>query len=151
MRNFTLFSLFKIALKHIVVLILVAVIAASAAYSYCKYIPIPKYVATGYLVVSNGTIFSNDNMSDNTSSENSEFISSSDISSSSSLLNVVVDLLNTNGIYKELSSELDGKYSFKNLMGRSTVERKENSYIQIKVSFSSSTPKEAVYLVNSFL
>lgn len=144
-RNFTLFSLINIAIKHIIVLILAALVAATAAFSYCKYIATPSFSATGYIVVTNGSIISTDDI------KNNEIISSADISSSSSLLNVVVDLLNTNGMYKKLSAELDGKYSFQNLMGRSTIERKENSYIQIKVSFTASTQKEAVYLVNSYL
>lgn len=150
-RNFTLFSLFNIAIKHMIVLILAAVIAGAAAFSYCKYIAVPKYVATGYIVVSNGSIFTTGESNNNGTTQNDQFISSQDISSSSSLLNVVVDLLNTNGMYKQLSEELDGKYSFQNLMGRSTVARKEDSYIQIKVSFTASTPKEAVYLVNNYL
>lgn len=144
-RNFTLFSLFKIAIKHIFVLVIAAVVAATAAYSYCTYIATPSYSATGYVIVTNGTIFVTDDKNPDAS------ISSSDISASSSLLNVVVDLLNTNDIYKKLSTELDGKYSFENLNGRSTVARKENSYIQIQVTFTASNPKEALFLVNSFL
>lgn len=149
MRNFTLFSLFKIAIKHVFILIIAAVVAAAAAFSYCNYIATPKYSATGYVLITNGTIIVNEDQPETDANYGS--ISSSDISASSSLLNIAVDLLNNNGIYKELSRELDNKFSFENLASRATVARKNNSLLQISVSFTAPTPKEAVTLVNEFL
>lgn len=145
MRNFTLLSLFNIAIKHIFILIIAAVVAATAAFSYCNYIAVPKYSATGHIFMTNGTIIVLDNQ------EKNDYISTSDISASSNLLNIAVDLLNTNVIYKKLSSELDGKYSFENLDARSNVKRKDNSSLQIQVTFTANTPQEALELTNEFL
>ena len=145
-RNFTLFSLFKIALKHIVVLILVAVIAGSAAFAYCTYIATPEYSATGYVLVTNGGIINGGNSSPEDYKTNN-----SDISASSNLLNTIIDILKTNDIYKKLSDELDNSISFSSLSARSSVRRKSDNSLFIAVSFSANDPKEAMTLVNKYL
>lgn len=146
MRNFTLFSLFKIAIKHIVVLILVAIIAGSAAYSYCTYIATPVYSATGYVLVTNGGI-----IKDNADSPDDYKTNNSDISASSNLLNTIIDILKTNDIYKKLSDELDNSISFSSLSSRSSVKRKSDNSLFIAVSFSANDPNEAMTLVNKYL
>ena len=145
MQNLTLFSLFKIALKHIFLLILAAIVAGSAAYSYCTYIATPRYTGTGYVLATNGAIVAGvSDIEENTTN-------SSDISVSSNLLNTIIDILKTNDIYKELSDELDNKYSFSSLKGRCSIERKNDRSLFIAVSFTASDPEEATMLVNAFL
>lgn len=59
MNNISLISLLKLALKHIYALLLAGVIFAAAAFSYCKFMAVPKYSATGSILVTNGSIINN--------------------------------------------------------------------------------------------
>ncbi len=145
-RNLTLLSLFKIALRHIVVLILAAIIAATAAFSYCNYIATPKYSGTGLVLVTNGAIITG-----GYNSEDGSITQNSDITASNNLLNTIIDILSTNDIFKQMSTELDNKYSYSTLKGSCTIKRKTDRSLFISVSFSASTRKEAVMLVNKYL
>lgn len=145
-RSLTLFSLFKIAIKHLFVLILAAVIAGTAAFAYCTYIATPRYSATGYVFVTNGAIIvDGDKQSTNGSTNNSDLVASMNFAST------IVDILNTNGIYKEMSEKLDYQYSSGALDGMSNIKRKHDSSLFLSVNFTASDPNEAIRLVNEFL
>lgn len=143
MNNLSLFTMAKIALKHIVFLVLAAVIAAVGAFSYCSFVATPKYSATGSVIVTNGAIITN--------SDDKSTLNNSDIVASINFAETVVDILNTNGIYKNLSEKLDGKYSYSQLKGCSRVARRGEDTLFIDVSFTTVDKDEAVKLVNEYL
>lgn len=142
MKNITLLSLFNLAIKHIVLIIVIAVVFAGTTFAYCEYIATPRYSASGSILVTNGGI---------TTGEEGVNISGTDVSASKSLVETVTDTLYTNGIYKELSDSLDNKYSFSSLRSRSSVARRDDGTLFIDVHFTAATPQEAVQLVNAYL
>ncbi len=150
MNNISLVDLLKLALKYIYILITVALVAAIVAYSYCNFVAEPRYSSTGSIVVTNGAIIS-DISAQTTSDTTSKKVSGSDISASLLLSNTIIDILNTNDIYKQLASELGNKYSYANLMNRATVKQRNEDTLFIDVSFSADAPEEAQTLVNNFL
>ncbi len=150
MNNISLISLLKLALKHIYALILAGVVFAAIAFSYCKFVAVPKYSATGSVLVTNGSII-NDTQSSATSSTSSRNISYTDINASLQLADTINDILNTNDIYKELSNEDGNRYTYSNLKSRSSVKRRSTDLLFIDVTFVASTPEEALRLANKFL
>ncbi len=150
MNNISLISLLKLALKHIYVLILAGVVFAAVAFSYCKFVAVPKYSATGSILVTNGSMINN-TQSPDTSSTSSKNVSYTDINASLQLADTINDILNTNDIYKELSNEDGNRYTYTNLKSRSSVRRRSTDSLFIDITFTASTPEEALRLANKFL
>ena len=151
MNNISLLSLLKLALRHIYILLLSGVIFAVAAFSYCKFAAVPRYSASGSILVTNGSIINNAQTSSNTSSTTSKSVSYTDISASLQLADTINDILNTNDIYKELSNEDGNRYTYSNLKSRCSVRRRSTDSLFIDITFSASTPEEALRLANKFL
>ena len=145
-NNISLIGLLKLALRYIYILIAVALVAAIVAFSYCNFIAVPRYSSTGSIVVTNGAIINN-----SSSQSTSNKVSTSDIAASLQISNTIIDILNTNDIYKELASDLGNKYTYTDLMGRATVKRRSEDTLFIDASFTADTPEESQQLVNSFL
>lgn len=145
-NNISLIGLLKLALRYIYILIAVALVAAIVAFSYCNFIAVPRYSSTGSIVVTNGAIINN-----SSSQSTSNKVSTSDIAASLQLSNTIIDILNTNDIYKELASDLGNKYTYTDLMGRATVKRRSEDTLFIDATFTADTPEEARALVNGFL
>lgn len=149
-NNISLVDLLKLALKYIYILIAVALTAAILAFSYCNFVAEPRYSSTGSIVVTNGAII-NDTALQASGSTTANKVSGSDIAASLQLSNTIIDILNTNDIYKQLASELGDKYSYTDLMSRATVKRRSEDTLFIDASFTADTPEEAQTLVNNFL
>ena len=149
-NNISLVDLLKLALRYIYILIAVALVAAVIAFSYCSFAVNPRYSSTGSIVVTNGAIINNAS-AQTSSSATSNKVTGSDISASLQLSNTIIDILNTNDIYKQLASELGDKYSYTDLMSRATVKRRSEDTLFIDASFTADTPEEAQTLVNNFL
>ena len=145
-NNISLIGLLKLALRYIYILIAVALVAAIVAFSYCNFIAVPRYSSTGSIVVTNGAIINN-----SSSQSTSNKVSTSDIAASLQISNTIIDILNTNDIYKELASDLGNKYTYTDLMGRATVKRRSEDSLFIDATFTADTPEEAQALVNGFL
>lgn len=145
-NNISLIGLLKLALRYIYILIAVALVAAIVAFSYCNFIAVPRYSSTGSIVVTNGAIINN-----SSSQSTSNKVSTSDIAASLQISNTIIDILNTNDIYKELTSDLGNKYTYTDLMGRATVKRRSEDTLFIDATFTADTPEEAQALVNGFL
>lgn len=149
-NNISLVGLLKLALRYIYVLIAVSLIAAVLAFSYCHFLAVPRYSSTGSIVVTNGAII-NDSAAQTSSTTSAKKVSSSDIAASLQLSNTIIDILNTNDIYKQLADDLGGKYTYTDLMNRATVKRRSEDTLFIDASFTAATPEEAQTLVNGFL
>ena len=150
MNNISLVGLLKLALRYIHILIAVALVSAILAFSYCNFIASPRYSSTGSIVVTNGAII-NDSTVQSSNTTTAKKVSSSDISASLQLSNTIIDILNTNDIYKLLASDLDDKYTYSDLKSRATIKKRNEDTLFIDATFTASTPEESQTLVNNFL
>lgn len=149
MRSLSLFSLINLALKYLWILILCALLFATAAFGYCEFLATPQYSATGSVLVTNGAILSNqiteEGYLDDTTINNTDIVASINFS------DTVTDILNTNGIFKRLAENLENKYTYSNLISRATIKRKSENTLFINVSFKANSREEAILLVNGYL
>ncbi|MBQ3052900.1 MAG: hypothetical protein IJD55_04305 [Clostridia bacterium] len=145
MRNISLFALVEIALKHIFIIIAVALVAAIGVFSFCEFVAAPSYSATGSIIVTNGAIIDYDELNTD------DGINNTDVAASLNFAYTVNDILNTNGIFKELADELDNKYTYSQLKSFSNIERRSNTTLFIDVTFTAGTKEEAIELVNTYL
>lgn len=145
MEKFDLMPILKLAIKNIFILLLAGIVTAGSALVYCKYFATPRYSATGSLLVTNGAI-----LTDLSTGERST-LNNTDIVASMNLVETVADILKTNGIFKNLATELDNEYTYKDLMSRVAITRKSTDSLFINVTFSSSSADESILLVNKFL
>lgn len=150
MKNISFFMLLEIALKHILILILAALIVAVGAFCYCEFIAVPRYSATGSLMVTNGGIVNSADLDEN-GLIGEDTLNNTDITASLNFAHTVTDILNTNGIFKELSEELGGKYSYSQLVNLSTITRRATNTLFIDISFTANSRDEAIELVNTYL
>lgn len=144
MKNFTLFALVRIALKHLVVLLLSAVVFAAAAFAYCEFVALPVYSANGSVLVTNGAIIKE------TDSESST-LDNTDITASRNFLDTVIDILKTRGIFEQLSEQLGNDCNYKELLARTTVTDSDNNSLFINITFTANTSEEAVDILNRYL
>ena len=149
-NNISLVGVLKLALRYIHILIAVALVSSVLAFSYCHFIASPRYSSTGSIVVTNGAII-NATEVQTSATTTAKKVSSSDISASLQLSNTIIDILNTNDIYKQLASDLGDKYTYSDLMSRATVKRRNEDTLFIDANFTAATPEEAQTLVNNFL
>ena len=144
MKNITLISLFNLAIKHILLIITTAAVFAGAAFAYCEFIATPRYSAKGAILVTNGAITTDESGAQTT-------IANTDIAASINISDTVTDTLSTNGIYKQLSENINNQYSYVSLKSRASISQRDNNSLFIDISFTAEKPEEAVKLVNSYL
>ncbi len=142
MKGFTLFSLVRIALKHLYILIIAAVVCGVGMFSYCRFLVSPIYSATASMIVTNGAIID---------VENNNNVSNADIIASKNFAETACDILKTSDIYKELAAELNNKYTYSQLRSSIDIAQRNEDTLFIDISFSSTSKDEAVRLVNKFL
>jgi len=150
-QNLTLFSLVRLAVKNLFLLILVAVVAAVAAFSYCNFLVTAKYTATGNLLVSNGGLTTSqiEEITENNTSDGS--VSNTDLITSRNLVNITINFLKKEtAIYKQLAEEL-GYENYKSLKAGFAFPEPEGSAIHLEASYTSTDPKESVKVLNTFL
>ncbi len=148
MNNFSLLYMLRLALKYIYFLIAAAVVFAGASLVYCKLLATPEYSATGSVLVTNGAIISSGAASSDTASKS---VSNTDITASLQLSNTIIDILKTNGIYKQLADSFEGEYTYSELISRAEVKRRSTDTLFIDITFTAQTADEAKELVNGFL
>lgn len=145
MEKFDLMPILKLAVKNVFILLLAGMVCAGMVFAYCKYVAVPKYSATGAIIVTNGAIMTDVSNSNNATLENT------DIVASMNLVGTVSDILNTNGIYKLLAEEIDNEYTYRQLYSMANVRRKNENSLFINITFSATNPQKAKELVNEFL
>lgn len=144
MEKFDLMPILKLAIKNVFILLLTGIVFAGGVFAYCKFIATPKFSATGSVIVTNGGVM-------NAGTEEGETLSNTNIVASINLVGTVVDILNTNGIYKELAEELDSDYKYNDLFSMVEVKRKSDNSLFIDITFTASDGDEARKIVNEFL
>ncbi|MBE6728903.1 MAG: hypothetical protein E7568_01560 [Ruminococcaceae bacterium] len=141
MNEISLSGIFAALLKRIWLIIIVTVLCAAIAFSYCKFIVKPVYRATTSILITNGGVITE---------SGDDTIKSGDLSASIYLVNTCVDILKSQKIYKELAVATSDKYNYKSLKSGFTVEKKEEDSLFINISFRSTDKSEAILLANAF-
>lgn len=95
MGNFSITDLFKIILKRLHIIVIVALLCGSISVGYCMYIAKPIYAAKTSLFADNGGITSGTG----TTSQTENGVKSTDVASSLNLLNTYVGILEENDFY----------------------------------------------------
>lgn len=145
-KNFTLLSLVRIALKHIFLLIAAAVVFGAVVFGYFEFLVDPRYSATSSILVTNGTlIVNNDGTYDTSAFENADIVASMNIATT------VCDILETNGVFKSLAEEIDNQYTYRQLKGMASVERRDDKSLFIDISFTTGDPELSIELANAYL
>jgi capsular polysaccharide biosynthesis protein len=142
-NNLSLYHLFKLFVKNIFIIILVALVLGVSVFSYCQYFVEEKYTATGSVLVTNGAILEGKNKGDS--------VQSSDIAASINLLTTVKDILSTNDIYKRLAEELGGSYTYMQLKSYASIKTRPDNSLFIDVKFETGSKVETVKITNAFL
>lgn len=147
MRGITLFSLFNVALKHMLAIILAAVIFAVGAYAYCTYVAVPRYSATGSLLITNGNVDKN-----SIDPETGEYVGfeNTDVVASLNFMQSAIKLLNQNDIFMQMS-RLNGRYSYSQLKGMASIERSDDKSLFVEIKFTANSKETAVSLVNEYI
>ncbi len=154
MQNISLSYLFRLFLRRVWIIGIVAFIVACVTFSYFKFVVVPRYQATTSIYVTNGSISQwneSQQIYNDDNNNNSNNISSGDVSSSLSISYTVLDMLKTHDAYDELSNEIGGSISPGRLMGMiSVTPSTEKSSMLLKINVTSSNGKEAIYIANKF-
>lgn len=143
-KTINIMDLVMLGLRHIWAIILAAVIFAGATFGYCKLFITPSYSARASILVTNGAVTTS-------YEETTDKVSGSDIQASLILANTIVDILNTDNVYKKLEMNLGESYNFRALKNRTSVARRNEDTLFIDVTYSSTDPKEAMRIVNKFV
>ena len=147
LRGITLFSLFNLALRHILVLILSAVVFAAAAFAYCELVATPIYSSTGSMLITNGAL----NITDVNEEGEPSGLQNTDVVASINFMDTATDMLKQNGIYKQLAQKMDNKYSYGQLKNMVTIERRKDNSLYVDISFKTTSAAQATVLVNEFM
>lgn len=145
MKNLTLLSLVNLAIKHILLIITVAVIFAAGAFSYCEFIAEPQYSAKGSILITNGSVFTDE------AGNKTSIINATDISASRSIAYTVIDMLKTSDFLIDFEEVIDHKYSYKELAASIDITSRETASLFLDISFTSTTSSETVELLNVYL
>lgn len=144
MNEITLSQIFKLALKRLWIIILVAIVLGASVFCFFEFAVSPRFRAKGSLMVTNGAITA---QNDYTGSK----ISSTDITASLALSDTVTDILSTPDIFKLLSNSIDNKYSYTYLSNSCTIQRRNSETLFIDIFFTAASKEEAIELTNTYL
>lgn len=141
MNELNLFSIFKMILNRIWIVILAVIVFAAAAFSYCSFFATPVYKSSASIMITNGAIITE---------ELNNTVSNTDINASLYLVDTCVDILKSPKIYQELSKAIAEKYNYKALKGGFAVSKRGDTSLFIDLSFKSTDKDEAIKIVNAF-
>ncbi len=141
MNEISLSSIFNIVIRRIWAVILATVLCGSLAFVYCEFFETPVYQTKSSIIVTNGAVI--------TDSINST-VSNTDLAASLYLVDTCVDVLKSPGIYQELSTAIDNKYSYKALKSSFAVSRRSEDSLFVDIFFKSTSKTEAIEIVNAF-
>jgi len=148
-KDFSIYSIFRILLKNFFVILLSAIVFGAGAFCYNEFYLQERYASTGSVVVTNGGILGNSVQ--NSQTITGDRVNNSDIAASINLLDTVTDILNTNDIYKQLSQKLNGEYTYTQLKSFVTISRRGEYSLFIDVRFEMNNVDDAPRITNMFL
>ena len=132
--------IFSEILRKLWAIVLCAVICAVGAYVYFSNFVNPVYRATASIIVTNGAV----------STDRTEYIASSSISASASMLTTCADILRTKDAYKFLTEEFNNKYTASNYASMTSISVRSSDSLFIDISVNNNSKALAVKIVNAF-
>lgn len=132
--------IFSEILRKLWAIVLCAVICAVGAYVYFSNFVNPVYRATASIIVTNGAV----------STDRTEYIASSSISASASMLTTCADILRTKDAYKFLTEEFNNKYTASNYASMTSISVRSRDSLFIDISVNNNSKALAVKIVNAF-
>jgi len=144
MNEFSITSLINLARKNWGYLLTAVVICAAVAYCLCSFVLTPTYQTKVSFVATNGGV--------GATIQTSDKIISTDVAASLAMVGTYVDILKTTNLYKELSKQLDNKYSPVELKSMIDVRaRDSDESLFVDVFVTSEDPAETVKIANKYL
>ena len=136
-------EIYTIDLLHIVkvlwhrawLIVLVGVLTAAVGFCYASYLIEPTYSSSVMLYVNNKT-------------DNSQSISSADITASKSLVNTYAEILKNRTTMEQVIEEADVSYSYKQLSGKIKASAANNTEI-LKITVTTEDPYESATIANA--
>lgn len=144
MNEFTISSLLAILRKCIWYVIIVAVVFAVAAYSFCSFVATPTYQSSISFIATNGGIASVDD--DPTTADK---MNNTDIAASLALLGTYVDIFKTVDLYEEVKEDTGLDYSAIEIMKMVSVQPRSDESLFIDITVTTTNPKHSVKIADS--
>ena len=157
MEKLSFAYLLQSVLRYLYLVIAAVLVFALGAFFYSKYIAIPRYSATGQLLVTNGAIVASSN---EYTESGTKKVLGSDIAASADLKPTIVRALQETALYRKLAKELTeqsrqaGKnitFSYGQLKSLTRVQSLSDADLYIDVTFTSENPSESKRIVNILL
>lgn len=142
MKEISIFYLFNLIKKNLLIIVLCTVVIGTAVFSYCTFLAPPKYSATTSIIISNGTIIK----LDDTTSGGKDL--NSDISASNALAENCVALLQTPKMYKLVAKEV-GIENY-TVLRNSFYIKKRGDVMILDITATALSPEDAVKLSKCF-
>jgi len=143
MKEISILYLLKLLKKHILVVLLSAIVLGATAFSYCSFFATPKFSATTSIIISNGAIINS------TTSTGSGKDSNSDFTASNVIAENCVEILNTPEMIK-LVADKAGIKNHNSLRNAFKIKKRAENIIILDVTATAFSPAEAVTLSKIF-
>ncbi len=143
MGEFSITSLIGLARKNWGYLLAAIAVCAVIAYCLCAFVLTPTYQTKVSFVATNGGV--------GATIQTSDKIISTDVAASLAMVDTYVDLLKTTNLYKELSKQVNDKYTFAELKDMISVNKRNADSLFIDVFVTSVDPADSVLIANKFL
>ena len=161
MEKLSIAYLLQVILRYLYLVIAAVVVFALGAFFFSKYIAVPRYSATGSLLVTNGAISTD--LEDYTTTTTKK-VAGADIAASADLKPTIVKILQENKLYRKLATKLneqgqtsstDGEdlitFTYSSLKSKTRVSTDNEADLYVDVTFTSENPAEAQRIVNELL
>lgn len=143
MKEISILYLLKLLKKHILVVLLSAIVLGATAFSYCNFFATPKFSATTSIIISNGAIINSTTSTGNGKDSNSDFTASNVIAEN------CVEILNTPEMIK-LVADKAGIKNHNLLRNSFRIRKRAENIIILDVTATALSPEDAVKLSKIF-
>lgn len=143
MSEFSITSLINLARKNWGYLVATILVCAVIAYCMCSFVLTPTYQTKVSFVATNGGV--------GATIQTSDKIISTDVAASLAMVGTYVDILKTTNLYKELSKQLNDKYTPVELKNMIEVKARDEESLFVDVFVTSEDPAETIKIANKYL
>lgn len=143
MEELTLSSLLDIFKKCLIYIIIAVIVCAAGAFCYCEFIATPTYVAKVSFMGANSSGFGAQ------TSEDDNYIKSTDISASRAIILTYVELFKTTDFFEMVAERSGLEYSANKIKSMVNFSQRTENSLFIDVQVTSANPKEAIKIAET--
>lgn len=143
MNELTLSSLLGILKKSMVYIIIVSILCAIGAFCFCKFIATPTYQAKISFIGANSSGFGIQ------TSEEDDYINTTDISASRALILTYVGLFKTSSFYDTIQKNCGLDYTATEISEMVDIVQREENSLFIDVTVTATNPKHAIKIAET--